>query len=92
MAQKSKGILLVTLVVIAVSALFSIVLLMRKSHAGIWKQAIVKLYSDGQVVGTWEAVDLGKVEGNSLVFTIQDNKKVRICGTYSVESSDLDND
>jgi hypothetical protein len=47
----------------------------------------VRLYSGGEVVGTWEALDLGRVEGESLVFPVEDGvgtRQVRIAGTWSV--------
>lgn len=52
------------------------------------KVAIVKLYSAGNVVATWEASSLGYCDGNSFVFNVglaPNVRQVRICGTYSVE-------
>ena len=74
------GMLIFTGAIITTSNLF-----LKKSHADLWTKAVVKLYSNGQVVNTWQATDLGTIDGNSIIFTITDNKKLRISGTYSVE-------
>ena len=51
-------------------------------------RSLVKLYSNGQQVGQWEAVSQPRVEGHSLAFAIRKGTRdleVRIHGTYSVE-------
>jgi hypothetical protein len=51
-------------------------------------KAIVRLYSDGEVVGQWEAVGPGRTEGSTFVFPIRRGVKdleVRINGTFSFE-------
>ncbi len=84
LSKKSKmfliAIIIFTGVIVTTSIFFR-----NKSHAGLWTKAVVKLYSNGQVSNTWEATDLGKIDGNSIIFTIADDKQIRICGTYSVE-------
>jgi hypothetical protein len=58
---------------------------------GYNKKCIVKLYSGSTVVGTWEALNFGQVEGETLVFTIGNDinpKKVRISGPWSVEEKE----
>ena len=50
--------------------------------------AMVRLYSNGQVVGTWQAVGPARVEGGTLVFPVRKGARdfeVRISGTWSVE-------
>lgn len=52
------------------------------------KHYIVKLYSGDSVVGTWNALDWGTVDGQTLVFTVGERHnptRVRINGTFSVE-------
>ena len=73
--------LMITVTIIAVSLIF-----LKDSQAGPWKKAVVKLYSNGQVVGKWEALDSGTIESNSIMFTIDRGRVVRINGTYSVET------
>ena len=49
---------------------------------------IVKLYSEGKVVGQWEAAEKGHLEGQCYVFKIKkraNTPEVRVCGTFSVE-------
>ena len=47
---------------------------------------IVKLYSGGNLVATWDDVRSGRLEGNTYVFLYgQPSKQVRISGTYSAE-------
>ena len=50
--------------------------------------AVVRLYSNGQVVGTWQAIGPAKVEGGTLTFPVRKGARdfeVRISGTYSLE-------
>jgi hypothetical protein len=50
--------------------------------------AIVRLYSGGKVVGQWEAVGPGDVEGDTFVFPVRkgvQELEVRIRGTFSFE-------
>jgi len=49
---------------------------------------IVKLYSEGKVVGQWEAVAKGHMEGQCYVFRVKkrtNTPQVRVCGTFSAE-------
>jgi hypothetical protein len=53
-----------------------------------FETAKVRLYSDGQVVGEWEAQGEGRVEGDTLVFSVRkgtQDLEVRIRGTFSYE-------
>ena len=59
-----------------------------RAHAATNDRWLVKLYAGSQVVGSWEALDAGRVEGESLVFRVDagaHDRVVRISGTYSVE-------
>ncbi|MDJ0785991.1 MAG: hypothetical protein QNK05_04245 [Myxococcota bacterium] len=59
------------------------------SEASVFETAVVRLYSAGKVVGEWEAVGPGKVEGQSLVFPVRQGVQeldVRIQGTWSFEA------
>jgi hypothetical protein len=60
------------------------------SHADITPSspATVRLYSNGQVVGQWEAVGPGQIEGDTFVFPVRKGARdldVRISGTFSFE-------
>lgn len=58
------------------------------SEAVLEVKAVVKLYSGGQQVARWEALDTGEMDGDSLVFHIKDGtqrREVRIRGDFSVE-------
>ena len=53
------------------------------------RRAIVKLYSGGQLVATWDATSIGHMDGNTLLFAIgtaPSSTQVRISGTFSVEN------
>ncbi len=89
--MKQKRLISIILIVFVMSCIVTVsttVLFVNSSQAGMFSKTVVKLYSNGQVVGTWEAADIGKVDGSSLVFSIKSDKstKVRICGTYSIET------
>ena len=52
----------------------------------------VKLYSGDKVVGTWQALDWGKIDDQTLVFSVGDvryPRRVRIVGTFSVEEGEF---
>jgi hypothetical protein len=52
------------------------------------KRYVVKLYSGTSAVATWDALDFGRLDGETLIFTVGDRnfpRKVRISGTYIVE-------
>jgi len=56
--------------------------------ADVRTQAIVTVYSDGKVMATYEAVDLGRMDNGCYVFHISKSVReveVRVCGTFSVE-------
>ena len=60
----------------------------KPASPGIEKHYKVMLYSAGKVLGTWEAPDIGIVEGQSLTFSVGNEifaRQVRISGTYTVE-------
>jgi len=59
------------------------------SYSDIFSTAIIKLYSDGKVVGQWEAINDGHTEGQCFVFKTKNGihtPQVRVCGTFSVEN------
>lgn len=77
---------------LAIAGLLVLVLgfgvLVRSARAATNDRWIVRLYAGSQVVGTWQALDAGRVDGDSLVFRIDggvEERVVRIQGTYSVE-------
>lgn len=50
--------------------------------------AIVRVYSDGRLVASYEAIDQGYMEGCCYVFHIRRGLRavaVRVCGTFTVE-------
>jgi hypothetical protein len=58
------------------------------SSQGITKHYGVKLYSGDKVIASWDARELGRVDGESLTFSVGSDlnpRYVRISGTYSVE-------
>ena len=58
------------------------------SASSPFETAKVQLYSNGQVVGEWEAVGAGRVEGDTFVFAVRkgvQDVEVRIRGTFSYE-------
>ncbi len=55
------------------------------------KHYTVKLYSGNNVVATWNALDWGYADGQTLVFTVGEQNhptRVRINGTFSVEEAE----
>ncbi len=55
------------------------------------KHYTIKLYSADRVIGSWEALDWGSVDGETLTFTVGNRSfptRVRINGTFSVEEHD----
>lgn len=85
--MKIKIIVLVGILLIGLT----VFLTTRTTSQNKSKRYIVKLYSGDKVMVSWEARDIGRVEGESLVFSVgKDNNsgKVRISGTYSVEESE----
>jgi hypothetical protein len=61
------------------------------SPAPINKHCVVKLYDGGNVVQTWEAIDFGQVDGQTLIFSVGSNvnpQRVRIHGTWSIEEKE----
>jgi hypothetical protein len=63
----------------------------RTRSQSLSKRYVIKLYSGDKVVATWEARDFGRVDGESLAFSVGSDiypRQVRINGTYSVEESE----
>jgi len=60
------------------------------AFAGYSTVAIVKLYSDGQQVAQWNALDTGYNDGGCFVFHVKKSvhsREVKICGgVFTVES------
>jgi len=60
-----------------------------QAAGGPFETAKVQLYSNGKVVGEWEAVGPGRVEGDTFVFPVRKGVRdvdVRISGTFSFET------
>ena len=80
-------------VLAALAALTTLILLLPgKSHSqNIAPHYLIKLYEGGKIVGTWNALNAGRVDGQSLTFAINDEvnpRTVRIQGTYTVEQQE----
>ncbi len=76
----------VTLLLISIALIFSAS--MRAPSQNLSKRYLVRLYAGDKVVGTWSALNIGKIEGQTLTFATGDevtSYQVRIQGTYSVE-------
>lgn len=57
-------------------------------HAQTEDRWVVRLYDGGKVVGTWEALGPGRMDGDSLLFTVEQGvraREVRVAGTWSLE-------
>ena len=70
----------------AIAALLAV--LSVNAYSGPFSVEVVKLYSEGKVVGQWEATEKGHMEGQCYVFKIKkraNTPEVRVCGTFSVE-------
>lgn len=49
----------------------------------------IRLYSDGELVGEWEGIGRGKVEGDTYIFTTERgsySNQIRIKGDFVVET------
>lgn len=57
------------------------------AYSRISSGTIVKLFSGGKIVGTWNAKIGGRIVGSCYVF--EENKihakKITVCGTFSIE-------
>ena len=85
--MKYKSYIIVLLILIGLT-IFGITHTTSQSQP---KRYVVKLYSGSNMIATWEALDYGKIDGESLEFHFGDRKypsRVRISGTYSVEEFD----
>jgi len=51
--------------IIAILTIATSLLTLKDSQADIWAKAVVKLYSNGQVAGTWEAIDTGPLKATA---------------------------
>jgi hypothetical protein len=59
-----------------------------QAAVGPLERATVRLYSNGQVVGQWDAIGPGRIEGDTFVFPVRQGVKdleVRIRGTFTYE-------
>jgi hypothetical protein len=75
------GILLISLIAFIITRVMSQVNTNRYA---------VKMYSGEKVIATWTARDFGRIDGETLIFTIGGDfepviRQVRISGTYTVE-------
>jgi hypothetical protein len=60
------------------------------SSQGFGNLYLVKLYEGEKVIGSWQSINIGQVEGGSLIFTVKGDfdlnpRQVRIQGVYTVE-------
>ena len=85
--MKKKSILILILLLFGIA----IYAYNQASARSITKHYVVKLYSAGNTVATWEALDLGQVDGQTAIFTVGDDlirRQVRISGTFSIEETE----
>lgn len=85
--MKRRSSIGIALLVLVIGSLFFV----RSFSQSQPKRYLVKLYSADRVVGTWEALDYGNVDGQSLEFHVGNRSfptRVRINGTFSVEERD----
>ena len=78
---------------VALLAITALLLLLpgKSQSRNISSHYLIKLYEGGKVIGTWTALDAGKVDAQSLTFTINNEVSpytVRIQGTYTVEQQE----
>jgi len=74
-----------------ISACIIVYSLALSSPSPMNRHCIVKLYDGGKVVQSWEAVDFGQVDGQTLVFSVGNDPnppRVRIHGTWSIEEKE----
>lgn len=86
--SKPTRLFLVAFAILAI-ALLAIILPQQEASSQTRVLAIVKLYSGGALAAKWDAVSVGRAEGDTYVFTTAYGTKeqvVRIRGTYSVET------
>ncbi len=60
------------------------------SDASVTTVEIVKVYSEGKLIATYEASEKGQMDGDCYVFKIRKgarNLNVRVCGTFIVEEA-----
>ena len=80
---------LVVLLVLATAGLSWLHAPTSASAIDLSNTAKVRLFSSGQVVGEWEAVGPGRVEGDTFVFPVRAGTQqlsVRISGTFTYET------
>jgi len=66
-------------------------MLSTQVYSGVFSSAVVKLYSDGKLVATYQAKSGGKLIGSCYVFSSKSNihkKKITVCGTFSIEEKE----
>ena len=79
------------LVILFAITIFFILGLSSSSPTPMTKHCIVKLYAGSNVVQTWESLDFGQVDGETLIFTVGSDvspQRVRIHGTWSIEEKE----
>ncbi len=97
MKPKAKNAVLVAVVIFVLAGCY-LIFMPQKSRAQ--QQVVgntyskVTLYSqDGKVIGTWTALGLGQMDGNTFTFEvyrgvgIAQQRQVRINGTFTVEQT-----
>lgn len=67
--------------------LICVFIVSTNAYSRISSGTIVKLFSGGKIVGTWNAKIGGRIVGSCYVF--EENKihakKITVCGTFSIE-------
>ncbi len=73
-------------IVLVIITIVSGVYISRNLEAQTGDIMIIKLYSGGELVATWNDARPGRLEGSTYVFPYgHPSKQVRISGTYSAE-------
>ena len=71
-----------------IMSVYSGFILSDVANADIRTQAIVKVYSKGKVMATYEAIDRGRMDNDCYLFHVKKGVRdleVRVCGTFTVE-------
>ncbi len=79
-----------TVIFIIIVVSLSVFFYTKSSSQSISRYFIVKLYSGEKVIGTWRSIELGRIDGQTLTFTVKGDfdteaRQVRIQGNYTVE-------
>lgn len=87
--MKRKSIIIIAALVLIGLTIFGVTQVTSQSQPRYYT---VKLYSGDRVVATWQALDWGKIDDQTFIFSVGDRKypkRVRIVGTFSVEEGEF---